>query len=108
MTQRNAIAAVAMVILLYSFAWALAVKSEKVDLNMASGRQLESLPGIGPGSGPANHRSPQKERPLQKDRRLDERSRNRRKEIPAVGRRDYGRRAGVEAQAKKRTGKTSA
>ena len=48
MTQRNAIAAVAMVILLCSFAWALAVKGEKVDLNLASGRQLESLSGIGP------------------------------------------------------------
>ncbi len=48
MTQRNAVAAVAMVLLLYSSAWALAVKSEKVNLNVASARQLEGLPGIGP------------------------------------------------------------
>ena len=48
MTQRNAIAAAAVVILLYSFSWALGVNGEKVDLNLASGRQLESLPGIGP------------------------------------------------------------
>ncbi len=47
MQKPRLMAALATIVLLSGFAWAL-VEKERVDLNRAGARQLESLPGIGP------------------------------------------------------------